>query len=365
MGLHPPSDGGQRGGRRQQGLAGCLVTQRAPAFRSRAPRGAPVRPPAEPGADEGVGSYAFDPATRQVVWSEGLCRLVGLQPGSVTRPREALSRIDRRDLGHLLALERDPTWQELTFALRLRHVGGAVLPVICRAVRDVEAERIVRERGTIHRLAQEPGPVRALAQQSLALLDRVARQDERLSALAESLREIRRETTRLARQAAVDPLTGALNRRRFGERLRQEHARLQRHPDGVSSVVVFDLDHFKTVNDRFGHPAGDSVLRRFVRLLRVQTRRQDCIGRLGGEEFAVLLPDTAAARAAAMAQRVVDTVRGMTWTWRRRAFSLTVTAGVAELRAETAVETTLSRVDRCLYAGKRRGRDQVVVDDAS
>lgn len=363
MVLDPPSSGGQRGGRRKRGLAGCLATQRPAAFRSRAARRVPVPSPAEPGAEAGVGSYVFDLASRRVVWSEGLCRLVGLPEGSVSRPRDALSRIDRRDLGHLLAIERDRTWRELTFALRLCHVGGAVLPVICRAVRDVEGDRVVRERGTVQRLAQEPGPVRALAQQSLALLDRVARQDERLSALAESLRDVRRESSRLARQAAVDPLTGALNRRRFGERLRQEHARLQRQPDGVSSVVLFDIDHFKTVNDRFGHPAGDSVLRRFVRLLRAQIRRQDCIGRLGGEEFAVLLPDTPAVQAAAMAQRVVGTVRGLTWTWRRRTFSLTVTAGVAELRAETPVDATLSRVDKCLYTGKRRGRDQVVVDE--
>lgn len=360
--VHPPRDGGSRGSPRKRGLAGCLVTQRAPAFRSRGVPDTPLPPPAELAADQGIGSYVFDPTSRRVVWSDALCRLVGLSPGSVSRPRDVLARIDRRDLGHLLAIERDPAWHEVTFALRLRHVGGAVLPVICRAVRDVEGQRIVRERGTIHRLAQEHGPVRALAQQSLALLDRVARQDERLAALAESLRDSRRETARLARQAAVDPLTGALNRRRFGERLRQEHARLQRHPDSVSSVVLFDLDHFKTVNDRFGHPAGDSVLRRFVRLLRAQTRRQDCIGRLGGEEFAVLLPDTTAAQAVAMAQRVVDTVRGLTWTWRRRAFSLTVTAGVAELRAETPVDATMARVDKCLYVGKRRGRDQVVVD---
>lgn len=363
MAPYPPPDGGPRGGHRKRGLAGCLVTQRAPAFRSRAAPGTPAAATGALATSEGVGSYAFDLTTRRVAWSEGLCRLVGLPPDSVSRPRDVLARIDRRDLGHLLAIERDPAWRELTFALRLRHVGGAVLPVVCRAVRDVEGERVVRERGTIHRLAQEPGPLRALAQQSLALLDRVARQDERLSALAESLRDIRRETTRLARQAAVDPLTGALNRRRFGERLRQEHARLQRHPDGVSSVVVFDLDHFKTVNDRFGHPAGDAVLRRFVRVLRGQSRRQDSIGRLGGEEFAVLLPDTPALRAAAMAQRVVDTLRALTWTWRRRSFSLTVTAGVAELRGDTPVDTTLSRVDKCLYAGKRRGRDQVVVDE--
>ncbi|MGE4551731.1 MAG: GGDEF domain-containing protein [Desulfovibrionaceae bacterium] len=164
---------------------------------------------------------------------------------------------------------------------------------------------------------------------------------------------------RLAELASTDPLTGAMNRRRFFEALETEFGRVRRY-GGELSVVMFDLDHFKDVNDRFGHAAGDAVLVRMAELCRVNRRAADVFGRLGGEEFALLLPETGPAQAAAVAERIRCTVAAQALEASEGEVRITLSAGVAAYDpADPDGEALLRRADAALYEAKRQGRDRV------
>jgi diguanylate cyclase (GGDEF)-like protein len=164
----------------------------------------------------------------------------------------------------------------------------------------------------------------------------------------------------LRAQALTDDLTGLFNRRHF-ERcvsgaLRDEHDR-----GGPTSVVYFDLDAFKAINDSFGHGAGDQVLREFAEVLRAQIRQGDIACRTGGEEFCVVLPQTSVAQAGRLARRVVDAVRAARLGPRG---DLTVSAGVATSpRSREDSEQLVRQADDHLLQAKREGRDRVVVGD--
>ena len=164
----------------------------------------------------------------------------------------------------------------------------------------------------------------------------------------------------LRAQALTDELTGLFNRRHFEHglcgALNAEHERR-----GPTSLVYFDLDAFKSINDTFGHGAGDQVLREFAELLRTQIREGDIACRTGGEEFCVVLPQTSVAEAERLAWRVVGAVRDARLGPRG---DLTVSAGVATSRRSGEHHELLVRqADDRLLRAKREGRDRVVVGD--
>jgi diguanylate cyclase (GGDEF)-like protein len=160
-------------------------------------------------------------------------------------------------------------------------------------------------------------------------------------------------------QALTDELTGLVNRRRFVEVLEGEIARSGRL--GLPLSVLFaDLDDFKRINDRFGHPAGDEALRTFAALLRGELRGIDTAARMGGEEFAVLLPGTDHDGAVAVAERIrhaLDVRELMRETV--GGHGLTTSIGVVQYRSGTPDEL-LSRADAALYRAKEAGRDRVM-----
>jgi len=166
----------------------------------------------------------------------------------------------------------------------------------------------------------------------------------------------RRYELELERLATTDPLTGLANHRSFHERLGFEAARAVRHGRPLS-LAILDLDHFKLVNDRYGHPAGDEVLREVAaRLLRL-ARAGELIARVGGEEFAWVLPDTDAAGAQAAAERARAAVRGQPVP---PAGTVTLSAGVCDLAHASDVAGLYRRADEALYLAKRGGRDRTV-----
>ena len=164
----------------------------------------------------------------------------------------------------------------------------------------------------------------------------------------------------LRRQASTDDLTGVANRRSFMARLAIEFQRLQRHGQVRCSLVALDIDWFKRVNDTWGHAAGDAVLRHFARLMDQVTRLGDVVGRTGGEEFMLLLPDTALDDATGLAQRLVDQVAATPLPWGGGSIVVTVSAGVSMLDArDLGVDEVLARADQALYAAKDSGRNAV------
>ncbi|TML23303.1 MAG: GGDEF domain-containing protein [Actinobacteria bacterium] len=162
------------------------------------------------------------------------------------------------------------------------------------------------------------------------------------------------------RQATTDDLTGLVNRRRFIEALESEIVRANAFHSPLS-VVLGDLDHFKLVNDRFGHQTGDEVLRRFADIVREHLRDVDVPGRIGGEEFAILLPETDAAGAVAVAERVRRSLRALRPT-PERSGAVTASFGVAQLTPGETGDELLRRADVALYRAKSEGRNTVTVE---
>jgi diguanylate cyclase (GGDEF)-like protein len=187
--------------------------------------------------------------------------------------------------------------------------------------------------------------------------------DVRPDAITRVGRAYNRVRVHLASMVLTDPLTGCLNRRGFDQALAREVARAARS-GSVLALLALDLDHFKLVNDTHGHLAGDEVLRATGALLNRACRGGDVVARTGGEEFAVLLPDTDAAGAFQFASRLCDIVRGHPFpaaeAWHapiRITTSIGVAAGAPEPRGDVSARFT-TRADAALYAAKRSGRDR-------
>ncbi|RXZ33825.1 GGDEF domain-containing protein [Oxalobacteraceae bacterium CAVE-383] len=158
-----------------------------------------------------------------------------------------------------------------------------------------------------------------------------------------------------------DYMTGALTRKRF-ETLAQEHvARASRSGDPLTLLII-DLDHFKQINDSLGHAAGDEVLREFVRMTRQLLREGDLLGRLGGEEFGVLLPRTALAEALSIAERLRERSEAHCVTGSFGDCRYSISIGAAAARGGETFDRLSGHADRVLYAAKHSGRNRVVAD---
>jgi diguanylate cyclase (GGDEF)-like protein len=166
----------------------------------------------------------------------------------------------------------------------------------------------------------------------------------------------------LAQQARTDALTGCANRRNFFEMLEAERQRGIRY--GLPfSMLSLDIDGFKQVNDIYGHPGGDQVLRHFVSVVEKMIRPTDCLGRVGGEEFGILLPQTTGLDAAAIAERVREAVEQSPARYEQEMICYTVSVGVSQWLFDEAesIHDFVSRCDKALYQAKGRGRNQVKI----
>ncbi len=165
----------------------------------------------------------------------------------------------------------------------------------------------------------------------------------------------------LQKLARIDYLTQLPNRRFFMEKLAAELSRLHRAGNGRATVMMLDLDHFKTINDSFGHAVGDIVIMKFGRLLREEVRRHDAAGRLGGEEFGVILSGTGLAEARLFANRLRRRIAEQPVVANDHSIAFTISVGISEMTAsDSSVEAVLARADAALYRAKRQGRDRVV-----
>ncbi|HET6309126.1 MAG TPA: diguanylate cyclase [Rhodopila sp.] len=182
--------------------------------------------------------------------------------------------------------------------------------------------------------------------------------------LEREVAERRHLETKLRHLATTDGLTGALNRAELlasGQRMIEAGLAAGR----TVAVLMLDVDHFKTINDRFGHAGGDHALRHLVTVLRAGTRQDDLLGRLGGEEFAIVLPDTSTSLALTVAERLRARVAETPAMFGAQRIPMTVSVGLAiQAEAETAIEQLIARADDALYRAKRGGRNRVIRDSS-
>ncbi len=188
-----------------------------------------------------------------------------------------------------------------------------------------------------------------------------ARQIEALQALARqviSLLEMRSLVAQLDMLSTTDGLTGLRNRRAFDEKLIVEHQRSARSKQPFS-LLLMDVDNFKSYNDAYGHQAGDDVLADVARIVQYTVRSYDMAARYGGEEFAVILPDTDKSGAMDLAERLRRAVERAEWMNRK----ITISIGVASLSPGQTVPALIEEADRALYTAKEQGRNRVVDAD--
>ena len=162
--------------------------------------------------------------------------------------------------------------------------------------------------------------------------------------------------------ATTDPLTGVLNRRHFFELAEQEFDRSQRYNRKIS-IILFDIDHFKEINDTFGHVAGDQLLQTIADRFIKNLRQMDIFGRYGGDEFVILLPETDIEQARQAAERLHQAVTLEPIETSRGTIPIQISIGVASLINSDDMEKLLIQTDQALYKAKETGRNRVVVFD--
>ncbi len=164
---------------------------------------------------------------------------------------------------------------------------------------------------------------------------------------------------RLTDAAAIDPLTGCYNRREFESQIKRSVADATRHKKALS-VFMFDIDHFKAVNDTYGHPAGDKVLKEIAALVNHNMRQGDTLSRYGGEEFIAILPETDKQKAMELADRLRHKIETREIETNKGLVRVTASFGVAQLNPHTEGSRLIQDADCMLYKAKRNGRNTVM-----
>jgi len=245
-------------------------------------------------------------------------------------------------------------------ARELRRLTARLYRLVSRVAGDVgehhtQIEQVTRELGSMQ-LARE-APLAGAFLETVAQTMRInQRLQERLARAEERLQRQARQIESHVSEARTDALTGLPNRRAFDDELVRRLAEWTRKRTEFSLIMV-DVDHFKPLNDRYGHAAGDEVLRELSRVLRQGFREMDLVARFGGEEFAVILPDTGLDDARWPAERVRVAVAGTEFAAGGRKLRLTASLGLATVVAGDEPASLVQRADEALYAAKHQGRN--------
>lgn len=206
-----------------------------------------------------------------------------------------------------------------------------------------------------------PDPTRPFIDQDIELIRLFADwigseilRNEHLSSLNEA-------QIRLERLANTDDLTGLWNRRRMKESLATEISKFQRYNSDLS-ISIIDFDHFKTINDQWGHDIGDKALQAFSQIVSEEARRGDLFARWGGEEFLAAFPSTNSQDALAVLSRIADRLKDLSLTDTGNNPKLTISAGIVQIQEGENLSRLIARADAAMYEAKNSGRDRIIID---
>lgn len=230
------------------------------------------------------------------------------------------------------------------------------------------ADRMGDHKASIHRAMTKAG-VEEIERLLVRELDEIQASGEayrrELENANEKLREQQETIERIQIEAKVDYLTKVPNRRALEVRMGEELERSQRHGN-LFSIILFDVDHFKGVNDEYGHLAGDKVLQVVAHVMKEQIRGSDGVYRYGGEEFALLLPETKLRQAKYAGDKIREAIERTTLSYEGREISVTISGGIACVAiGRDDFESLLGRADAALYRAKESGRNRIEVDEGA
>ncbi len=177
---------------------------------------------------------------------------------------------------------------------------------------------------------------------------------------AQTINHLKEELEKLKEKTIIDELTQILNRRGIMEFLTREYARSKRFKSPLS-VLMIDIDDFKKVNDTYGHTVGDKVLKTIAQILKTKLRATDVVGRYGGEEFLVVLPETDLQAALTVAEKLRTEVAKKTFKYKDQVFKVTISLGAAQLKEGESIEELINRADQALYTSKRSGKNRTTL----
>jgi len=197
--------------------------------------------------------------------------------------------------------------------------------------------------------------------------DRVSRVKAQNKQLSDKLKTLESESNRLKEEvlvsqnkALIDPLTQLPNRLAYDQALKQEYARWKRY-NNTLLIMVWDIDLFKSVNDNYGHQAGDDVLKRVATMLRGSLRETDFIFRFGGEEFVTLMPETSLGGGFKIAEKIRAAVEQLNIEYDGKEIKVTISCGITIFVENDTLETAFERADKALYQAKDQGRNRCVI----
>ncbi|MCE0496101.1 sensor domain-containing diguanylate cyclase [Vibrio salinus] len=189
----------------------------------------------------------------------------------------------------------------------------------------------------------------------------VPQQDPVLAGIFWDITDRKEGEVRLEQEATTDPLTGVLNRRKIKQKIESYLSHIRRHQSFFTLAIV-DIDYFKRINDTYGHPVGDKVLCHFTKICQKALRKNDSIARIGGEEFAILLPKTAETTALEMCHYIRDSIKNHPYIHQNKPITYSVSIGASIIRNNNlSVDKIIEQTDNALYQAKHHGRDQVVL----
>lgn len=165
----------------------------------------------------------------------------------------------------------------------------------------------------------------------------------------------------LEQEILIDPLTGIYNRRAYDKRINEELQRYLRHGN-LFSMLLLDVDHFKRINDRYGHTVGDTCLKEIIKRIRPILRKSDFLARFGGEEFIVFLPETDGKGAVEVAEKLRRVVEDTEFIYKAKVEKITISIGLTEVKPSgRSPDILFNRMDQAMYEAKRAGRNRVEV----